>query len=112
MALLLATVLLPACDRARSPGERVYRRRCRQCHGDDGRGRTKFAEGRPYADLTDGVWKHGPGAAAMRRLIAEGEPKSPMPPFEGRLSAEEIDAVVQYVQALVREARPSPGVRR
>ena len=42
---------------------------------------------------------------AMVRLIADGDPKSPMPAFKGRLDEEEIEAVARYVQRLSRGRR-------
>ncbi len=75
-------------------------RKCAGCHGKDGRGRTTFAATRPWADLTDGRWKHGGDRASIRRLIAEGDPASPMPAYRGRLSDAEIDAVTGYVLGL------------
>jgi mono/diheme cytochrome c family protein len=104
LAALALSFLAAACRRAEGPGERVFRRRCSICHGDDGRGDTEFAEGRPYADLTDGRWKHGPDYDSMRRLIAEGDPKSPMPAFGKKLTPEEIDAVTRYVETLAARA--------
>ncbi|MFI5181849.1 MAG: c-type cytochrome [Thermoanaerobaculia bacterium] len=94
------------------PGERVWVRKCSACHGKAGRGDTRFAKGRPYADLTDDNWKHGGDFASIRRLIANGDPGSPMPPYEGRLSPEEIDAVSQHVLKLWARAHLSPGVER
>ena len=92
------------------PGARVWRKKCRACHGPDGAGRTRFAEGRPFADLTDGRWRHGPDRESVRRLVADGDPKSTMPPFAGRLSPGEIDAVVDFALKLAAagpaEVRP------
>ena len=53
-----------------------------------------------------------PSAAglALRRLVAEGDPTSTMPPFAGTLSPEEIDAVVGWALAL--SARPEGGSAR
>ena len=101
-ALALGATALAAssCARDANPGARVWRKKCSACHGLDGAGRTRFAKGRPYADLTDGRWKHGPGRQEVRRLVAEGDPASPMPPFQGRLTPEEIDAVVDYALSL------------
>lgn len=111
-AALLAGFALAGCGPS-DPGERVWARRCASCHGDDGRGRTKFAEGRPFADLTDGEWKHGSDLDSMKRLIEAGDPKSPMPPFQGRISPEEIDVVARHVQALAGAARGrSSGIER
>jgi cytochrome c oxidase cbb3-type subunit 3 len=112
LSILAASLLpVPGCG-PKDPGTRVWVRKCSACHGEDGRGRTKFAEGRPYADLTDGVWKHGGDLGSIRKLIAEGDPKSPMPAFAGRLSPEEIEAVARYVEALAaRAAARGPGSR-
>ena len=100
LVLLLASSGAVACSGGANPGARVFRKRCSACHGRDGAGRTRFAEGRPFADLTDGRWKHGPDRASVRRLVAEGDPASTMPPFDGRLTPEEIDAVVDFALAL------------
>ena len=99
LALLLAGGL-SGCARDADPGARVFRKRCSACHGTDGRGRTRFAEGRPYADLTDGRWRHGPDRATIRSLVADGDPRSTMPPFADRLTPAEIDAVVDHVLKL------------
>lgn len=106
--LLLAAAGLSGCAGDADPGTRVWRKRCAACHGVDGRGRTRFAEGRPWADLTDGRWRHGPDREAIRRLVAEGDPKSTMPPFADRLTPAEIDAVVGHVLKL---AAPAPRAR-
>jgi mono/diheme cytochrome c family protein len=103
-ALLLATGCGP-----KDPGERVWRRKCSACHGREGRGDTRFAKGRPYANLTDDDWKHGGNLAAIRRLIADGDPKSPMPPFRDRLSPEEIDLVSAHVLKLWGRAHGTPA---
>lgn len=97
LVLLLASGPLPACSGEPDPGARVWRKRCAACHGRDGAGKTRFAEGRPFADLTDSRWKHGPDRESIRRLVADGDPKSTMPPFKGTLTPEEIEAVVDYV---------------
>jgi len=108
---LTACAAFLGCGGPSDPGTRVWMRRCASCHGDDGRGKTRFAEGRPFADLTDDNWKHGSDLESMKRLIAEGDTKSPMPAFRDRISPEEIDAVARYVQSLAAEARSRPASR-
>jgi mono/diheme cytochrome c family protein len=101
IAVALITVgASSGCTTDPDPAARVWKRRCAACHGPDGAGRTRFAEGRPYADLTDGRWKHGPDRAALRRLVAQGDPASTMPPFAGTLTPEEIDAIVDWTLSL------------
>jgi mono/diheme cytochrome c family protein len=97
---LAGSVAVSGCAPERDLGTRVWKRRCAVCHGVDGSGRTRFAAGRPYANLVDGVWKHSPETRSMRELLLHGEPKSPMPAFEGKLTPGEIDAVIVYVQKL------------
>ncbi len=108
---LLAALAAPGCSAGEAPGERVWRRKCAACHGPDGTGRTRFAEGRPLADLTDGRWRHGPAREAVRRLVAEGDPGSTMPPFSGTLTPAEIDAVVDHVLRLAPATGRSEGPR-
>ncbi len=95
LAVLVPGILV-ACGPS-EPAAKVFYRRCAACHGMDGKGRTRFAEGRPYADLTDGKWKHGGDRASIRRLVADGDPGSPMPAFGDRLTPGEIDLSVDYV---------------
>ena len=101
---LIATGASSGCTTDPDPAARVWKRRCAACHGLDGAGRTRFAEGRPFADLTDGRWKHGADREGLRRLVAEGDPASPMPPFAGTLSPAEIDAIVEWTLALAGRA--------
>jgi mono/diheme cytochrome c family protein len=102
LALVLTVGGLVACAPASDPGARLWRKKCSACHGADGAGRTRFAEGRPYADLTDGRWRHGPDRESVRRLVADGDPASTMPPFAGRLTPAEIDSVVDHALKLSR----------
>lgn len=96
----LGIVLAAACGGPADPGERIWKRRCAACHGSDGSARTRFAENRPWADLTDGKWRRGPDRAALRRLVADGDPGSTMPPFAGTLAPAEVDAVVDHALKL------------
>lgn len=107
--LVIASGLLAACHGDPDPGARIWGQKCAACHGKDGAGGTRFAEGRPFADLTDGRWRHGGDLESIGRLVAEGDPASTMPPFAGTLTPEEIDAVAGHVLKLA--ARPDPEAR-
>jgi mono/diheme cytochrome c family protein len=109
LSIILVTGALASCSPESDPGAQVWRKKCAACHGEGGDGRTRFAEGRPFANLTDGRWKHGSDRASIRRLVAEGDPASTMPPFSGRLTPEEIDAVVDYARRLATPG--SPGAK-
>jgi mono/diheme cytochrome c family protein len=90
-SLALATVAkMPAADTALTTNA-VYQRNCEKCHG-------KTAEGRHFG----GPALISEKAAAMsgddlRKMIADG--KGHMPKFAGKLTGEEIDLLVQQIQA-------------
>ena len=109
----LAAALFAAGCGPKDPGARVFSRKCAACHGREGKGDTRFAKGRPYTNLTDGLWRHGGDVESIRKLILDGDPKSPMPPYRDRLSPDEIDAVTRHVSRLGTAARvpPVPEVR-
>ena len=62
------------------------------CHGADGKGNQ--ALGAP--NLTDKVWLHGWGEAAITHMVTNGK-QNVMPAFEKRLSAEQIHVLAAYV---------------
>jgi cytochrome c oxidase cbb3-type subunit 3 len=65
---------------------------CAACHGPDGKGQQ--ALGAP--NLTDKVWLHGFGEAAVVAMVNNGK-QNVMPAFEKRLSAEQIHVLAAYV---------------
>ena len=65
---------------------------CAACHGADGKGNQ--ALGAP--NLTDKVWLHGWGEAAIGHMVTNGK-QNVMPAFEKRLSTEQIHVLSAYV---------------
>lgn len=79
-------------------GGELYGRRCAGCHGGDGSGGIgpRLAGGRmveKYPDVADQV-----------ALVTNGQ--RGMPAFASRLTAEEIDAVVQYTRTVLAGIQP------
>lgn len=72
---------------------------CAACHGPDGKGMT--ALGAP--NLTDKIWLHGWGEAAIVSMITGGK-TNVMPAFGERLSAEQIHVLAAYVWSLSQTA--------
>jgi cytochrome c oxidase cbb3-type subunit 3 len=68
---------------------------CAACHGPEGKGNQ--ALGAP--NLTDKIWLHGWGEAAIVAMINNGK-NSVMPAFGERLSAEQIHVLAAYVWSL------------
>lgn len=70
----------------------VYGKNCAKCHG-------KTAEGRTFAGPSLANAKTAAASAEdLRDIITNG--KKHMPKFAGKLSAEDVDALVKQIQAL------------
>ena len=72
---------------------------CAACHGPEGKGNP--ALGAP--NLTDKVWLHGWGEAAIVAIVNSGK-TNVMPAFGERLSAEQIHVLAAYVWNLSQTA--------
>jgi cytochrome c oxidase cbb3-type subunit 3 len=70
-------------------GARVFAERCSGCHGDD-------AHGDIGPNLTDAQWIYGGSPSAVRQSVTKGRPGG-MPAWGGKLSAEQVDAVLAFL---------------
>jgi cytochrome c oxidase cbb3-type subunit 3 len=68
---------------------------CAACHGPDGKGNQTL--GAP--NLTDNIWLHGYGEAAIVSMVTNGK-TNVMPAQRGRLTPEQIHVVASYVWSL------------
>jgi mono/diheme cytochrome c family protein len=115
MALGIAALLLAsACRESGLPegdahggdlaaGRRIFERKCARCHASNGDGKTVVAGRFPYANLIDGVWRNDGSAESIERQIRRG--RDPMPPFQGKLTDEQIRQTVTYVLELTGGSR-------
>jgi mono/diheme cytochrome c family protein len=96
VALVAAlTLVLAACGGDSEPGgggeeslgQQVYEENCATCHGPDGQGGTG-------PQLGDGAVEENLTVEEHTEVVNEG--RNGMPAWEGRLTPEEIDAVVTY----------------
>jgi cytochrome c oxidase cbb3-type subunit 3 len=74
-------------------GAELYATVCAACHGDQGQGLIG-------PNLTDAYAVHSMENTNVYSIIAAGLPEAGMPPWEAVFSAEEMGALVAYVQAL------------
>ncbi len=105
--LALACLGLAGCDLLahRTPGEKLYREYCADCHGVDGRGNTAVAMGNGYADLLDNQWKFGGDDSSMANVIREGS-FGQMPAYRDKLTEAQIESIVHHIRTLRGERAP------
>ena len=78
-------------------GADVYKARCSACHGSNGAGETMLGKNLKLRSLTsDAVQKQSDNELAT--IISRG--KNKMPPFDHKLSKDQIGDVVKYVRSL------------
>ena len=96
VAILFLTTLLAGCVApGASPGERLWRKHCADCHGLDGAGNTPRYMGNPYADLVDDTWKEGGDRGSIEQVVREGI--FGQMPANDKLTAAELRAVIDYL---------------
>jgi len=78
-----------------SRGKEIFDKTCVACHGAEGKGNP--ALGAP--NLTDRIWLHGSGEAAISETIAKGRTNQ-MPAHKGVLSEAKIRLLAAYVLSL------------
>ena len=76
-------------------GEALFKTTCVACHGAEGKGNQ--ALGAP--NLTDGIWLHGSGEAAIVEQVAKGRVNQ-MPAHKDLLSPAKIHLLTAYVYSL------------
>ncbi len=97
MALLIAGAVSARAAEAKENWEK----NCKQCHGEDGKGKTKMGEKLGIKDYTDAKVQGGMKDEEMVKAIKEGVKdgeKTKMKAFGEKLSDDEIKALVKYVR--------------
>jgi mono/diheme cytochrome c family protein len=92
IAMMLAPLAAFAAD-----GAAVYKAKCATCHGTDGKGETSIGKSMKLKSLgAPDVQKTTD--ADLNKIISDGKGK--MPAYKGKLSADEIKALVTYIRTL------------
>lgn len=86
---------------AASDGREIYQNNCLGCHGESGDGMSRARHGLnpPPRDFTSPLAKAELTRDRMLDSVRQGRPGTAMMPFSAKLSAAQIAAVVDYVQA-------------
>lgn len=88
----------------RARGEPTFKSTCAACHGAEGKGNP--ALGAP--NLTDRIWLHGAGEAAIIEQVTKGR-QNQMPAHKDVLSAAKIQLLAAYVYSLSQGSVAPPG---
>jgi len=99
-----AAIVAGACMAGgRTPGERIWRSRCAECHGLDARGNTPRFMGNNRADLTDDDWyAYGGDDAGIEAVIREGV--FAQMPANPDLTPAEMRELIGHLRSLRSEA--------
>lgn len=90
----------PPTTKERSAGDAIYREHCAVCHGDKGAGAqwTRLSLNPPPRDFTSPAAREDLNRERMITSVTYGRPGTAMMSFKKRLSAGEIETVVDYVR--------------
>ena len=108
IALALAALLAqtpPPVPVAVKDTQDIWDKRCVFCHGADGQSQTK--KGRQYQapNFIKAKWQKHTTDQEIVEAITDGVPKSKMPAFRDKLSAEEIQSMVPFLRAFASKER-------
>jgi cytochrome c6 len=95
--MLLAIALFSTWTFAADTAADVFKAKCATCHGADGKGDTAMGKSMKVKDL-GGADVQAMSDADLNGAITKG--KKPMPGYEGKLTAEQINDLVKYVRSL------------
>ena len=92
VAMVFAPLAAFAADEAA-----VYKAKCASCHGPDGKGETSIGKSMKLRSLASADVQKITDAD-LTKVISDGKGK--MPAYKGKLSADEIKALVAYIRTL------------
>ena len=76
-------------------GKAVYMKKCKKCHGPDGKAQTKMGKKHEMGEIPGKLNK-----AKIMKVIKNGKANTKMKSFKEKLTEEEIDAVATFVKTL------------
>ena len=99
LVLLLAIVAMVFAPLAAfaADGAAVYKAKCASCHGPDGKGETATGKAMKLRSLASADAQKT-SDADLTKVISDGKGK--MPAYKGKLTADEIKALVAFIRTL------------
>jgi len=88
--------------------ELLWKKNCKKCHGDDGKGQTRVGAKLGLADYTDPAVQatftdEEAFEITMNGVVDEESGKETMKPYKDKLSEAEVHALVAYVRAFAEQ---------
>jgi mono/diheme cytochrome c family protein len=97
-ALSMPTLVLA---QGNSEAADLWKAKCKGCHGEDGKAKTKMGQKEKIDDFTNADWQKRHSDADIKRVIRDGSEKNQkMKAFGEKLTDQEIDALVKYIRTL------------
>lgn len=81
-------------------GKEIYGKKCKNCHGADGKADTKLGEKHDIDSWKEAGWSSKWTLAKIEEIVRDGKDGTKMKPFKDKLTAEEITAVSKYARSL------------
>ena len=97
LTVLTLCILIAAPSAFAADGAAIYKAKCAMCHGPDGAGQTPMGKNMKLRDLRSADVQKQTDAELVK-WIADGKGK--MPAYKGKLSADEINALVAFIRTL------------
>jgi mono/diheme cytochrome c family protein len=98
---LVFTLSLSAAAYAEETSADTWKAKCKGCHGDDGKAKTKMGEKEKISDMTTAEWQTKHSDEQIKDAISNGSKENTkMKAFKDKLTPEQIDGLVKYIRAM------------
>ena len=100
LAVVLALSLSGAAFAEDSVAD-TWKAKCKSCHGEDGKAKTKMGEKEKIPDFTNAAWQKRHSDDQIKDAITNGSKENAkMKPFKDKLTPEQIDGLVKYIRGM------------
>jgi mono/diheme cytochrome c family protein len=98
---LVLTLSLSAAAYADDAAADIWKAKCKGCHGEDGKAKTKMGEKEKIPDLTNAEFQKKHSDDQLKDVIANGsKDNAKMKAFKEKLTPEQIDSLVKYIRGM------------